>query len=181
MIENKIPKETIDFALHHSINRLDYEYDRFHLKRNQRLAMITIGTIGQLVFKNYLEKNEIQFDFQLQYGKYDDYDFTINKKIVEVKTSGYMNENEWRKLNGIYNSSQLEHALIKKYFCFVQLFINGYDKKNKLFIADKCDTAIIVGWKEISKISDYPAKSLPFGKAHLIPINSLNSMKFLFS
>ena len=78
-------------AYEHAKKRLGFEYDRFHLATEQRVSMITIGTIGQLVFKKYLESNDVDFHFQLQYGKYDDYDFTIQNRIVEVKSSGYNN------------------------------------------------------------------------------------------
>jgi hypothetical protein len=166
-------------AYEHAKNRLGFEYDRFHLATEQRLSMITVGTVGQLVFKKYLEANNIEFDFQLQYGKYDDYDFKINNRIVEVKSSGYKKPDEWRKLNGIYNASQLEQAIAKKYFCSVQIFLNGYDKVNKLFNIAKCDTAIIAGWIEIEAIAKINPKYLPHGRAHLIPLTELKPIKAL--
>jgi hypothetical protein len=166
-------------AYEHARNRLGFEYDRFHLATEQRLSMITIGTIGQLVFKKYLESNTVPFEFQLQYGKYDDYDFKIQDKIVEVKSSGYKNPDEWMKLNGIYNASQLEHAILKNYFCSVQIFLNGYDKVNKLFNIAKCETAIIAGWLEIEEIAKTDPKYLPHGKAHLIPLSQLKDIKTL--
>jgi hypothetical protein len=166
-------------AYEHAKKRLGFEYDRFHLATEQRVSMITIGTIGQLVFKKYLESNNVDFQFQLQYGKYDDYDFTIQNRIVEVKSSGYNNPDEWMKLNGIYNASQLEQALAKEYYCSVQIFLNGYNKVNKLFDIAKCDTAIIAGWLEIVEIAKTDAKNLPYGKAHLIPLSHLKDIKTL--
>ncbi len=168
-----------EIALEHAKNRLGFEYDRFKLATEQRLSMITIGTMGQLIFKNYLESNGIEFDFQLQYGKYDDYDFKIGDRIIEIKSSGYRDADEWLKLNGIYNASQLEQAILKKYFCSVQIFLSGYDKVNKLFNVKKCDRAIIAGWIEIDEIAKIPAKYLPFGKAHLIPLEKLKPIKSL--
>lgn len=166
-------------AYEHAKNRLGFEYDRFHLATEQRLSMIAIGTIGQLVFRNFLEINKIKFEFQLQYGKYDDYDFKIADRIIEVKSSGYKNPDEWMKLNGIYNASQLEQAIAKNYYCSVQIFLNGYDKVNKLFNIAKCDTAIIAGWLEISEIAKTDAKYLPHGRAHLIPLSKLKDIKTL--
>ena len=160
-------------AYEHAKNRLGFEYDRFHLATEQRISMITIGTLGQLVFKKYLESKNVPFEFQLQYGKYDDYDFKIKNEIVEVKSSGFRNPDEWMKLNGIYNASQLEQAIAKKYYCSVQIFLNGYDKVNKLFNIAKSDTAIIAGWLEIEEIAKTDAKYLPHGKAHLIPLEKL--------
>ena len=84
-------------AYEHAKNRLGFEYDRFHLATEQRISMITIGTLGQLVFKKYLESKNVPFEFQLQYGKYDDYDFKIKNEIVEVKSSGFRNPDEWSK------------------------------------------------------------------------------------
>jgi hypothetical protein len=175
IVDSSLGQEAYDHAKH----RLGFEYDRFHLGTEQRVSMITIGTIGQLIFKKYLKSHEISFDFQLQYGKYDDFDFKIANRIVEVKTSGYKNPNEWEKLNGIYNASQLEQAILKQYFCSVQIFINGYDKVNKLFNIQACDTAIIAGWIEIEAIAKTKAKNLPHGKAHLIPLQDLKPISLL--
>ena len=50
-------------AYEHAKNRLGFEYDRFHLATEQRLSMITIGTIGQLVFKKYLESKKYHLNF----------------------------------------------------------------------------------------------------------------------
>ena len=166
-------------AYEHAKKRLGFEYDRFHLATEQRLSMITIGTIGQLVFKQYLEANKIPFEFQLQYGKYDDYDFKIDNKIIEVKSSGFKSPDEWLKLNGIYNVSQLEQAISKEFYCSVQIFLNGYDKVNKLFNIAKCDTAIIAGWLEIDEIAKTDAKYMPLGRAHLIPLNQLKDIRLL--
>ena len=182
MYEQFIVEQSIGVeAFQHAKKRLGFEYDRFHLATEQRLSMITIGTIGQLIFKQFLESKNVNFDFQLQYGKYDDFDFKIDKKIIEVKSSGYKSKEEWKKLNGIYNSSQLEYALLNKYFCSVQIFINGYDKVNKLFNYKKCDTAIIAGWLEIEEIAKIEPRYLPFGKAHLIPLANLKPIQLLLT
>lgn len=168
-------------AYEHAKKRLGFEYDRFHLTTEQRLGMITIGTIGQMVFKEFLESKKITFQFQLQYGQYDDFDFLIENRIIEVKSSGFKSSGEWTKLNGIYNHSQLEQAIRKNYFSSVQIFLNGYDKVNKLFNYKKCDTAIIAGWLEISEIARYETKYLPFGKAHLIPLDHLRPIETLLT
>jgi len=84
-------------------------------------------------------------------------------------------------LNGIYNASQLEQAILKKYFCSVQIFLNGYDKLNKLFNIKKCDTAIIAGWLEIDEIAKTDAKYLPHGRAYLIPLEKLKPIEELLT
>lgn len=167
-------------AYEHAKQRLQYEYDRFHLATEQRIAMIAMGTLGQLVFKKFLESQNVPFRFQLQYGQYDDYDFQIDNKIVEVKSSGYNKTNEWTTLNAIYNASQLEQAIAKQYDCSVQLFLNGYNKTTKVFDVTQCDTAIIAGWLEIDQIAKAPARLLPYGRAHLIPLNRLHAIRTLW-
>lgn len=168
-------------ARSHAEKRIEYEYDRFHLATEQRISMITIGTLGQLVFKRYLEQMDIPFSFQYQYGIYDDFDFQIDQKIVEIKTSGYRKDSEWNRLNLIYNASQLEAALNKNFYCSVQIFVNNYDKVNKLFNYKKCDTAIIAGWASIKAIAEYPPKYLPLGRAHLVPLQDLTPLSKLFT
>lgn len=176
-----VDKSLIEQAISHSKNRLGFEYDRFHLATEQRLSMITLGTVGQLIFKKFLEDKKVDFKFQLQYGKYDDYDFELYDKIVEVKTSGYKLDSEWQKLNGIYNSSQLEQAIARGYFCTVQIFVNGYDKVNKLFNTKRCTQGVIAGWLEIEKLPEFPTRYLPFGKATLIPLDKLKNIETLIS
>ena len=181
VIEIDVSGELTKQAFSHAKSRLKFEYDRFNLKTEQRISMITIGTVGQLIFKQYLENLSIPHEFQLQFGNYDDYDFKIKNRIVEVKSSGFKNGDEWKKLNGIYNASQLENAISKEFFCSVQIFINGYDKINKLFNITKCDTAIIAGWLEIGQIAKIEARYLPHGRAHLIPLDKLKAMDELLN
>ena len=65
------------------------------ITNNHKPNITTPDGVSDAVFKDYLEKSNIKFDFQLQYGKYDDYDFKIADKIVEVKSSGYKNSDDW--------------------------------------------------------------------------------------
>jgi len=88
-MELDIPADLVLEADQHSVDRMSYEYNRFGFKNDQRMSMILIGTIGQLVLKKYLEENKIVFDFEYQAGQYDEMDFSINNEIVEVKISGY--------------------------------------------------------------------------------------------
>lgn len=176
-IEKKLGTE----ALYHAKNGLGFEYKRFNLGVEQRLSMITIEIIGQMVFKDFLEKSSVKFDYQLQYGKFYNYDFKIADRIVDIKSSGYKNSDDWLKLNAVYNVSQLQQAILKKYFCTVQIFLNGYDKVNKLFNVSKCDTAIIAGWLEIDQIASIDTKYFPHGRAHLIPLAKLKPIKTLFN
>ena len=143
--------------------------------------MITMGTVGQLIFRKYLTQNKVDFDFQLQAGEFDDFDFVIKNKIVEIKTSGFAKPNDWQSLNGIYNLSQLKAAKKKNYYCSVQLFVNGYDKMTKMFNVNACDTCIIAGWSLIEQIPSFPLVDLPYGKAHLIPLNELRDITDLIS
>lgn len=164
----------------HAASRMQYEFDRFGLDDNQRLSMIALGTIGQIAFKSFLEQSDVPHEFQLQAGKYDDYDFVIANRIIEVKTSGHSGGDSWKRLNAIYNASQLKNAIKKNYFCSVQIFIDGYDQSSKTFNVDSCETAIIAGWIEIGQIAQTKPSPLPFGPAHLIPLEKLNEIDTLF-
>ena len=45
-----------------------------------------IGNLGEIAFKHYLNKNNIDHDWQNVTGQADDYDFKINNKLWDVKT-----------------------------------------------------------------------------------------------
>lgn len=176
LLEIEIQPHVIDEAVKHASARLGFEFDRFKLDKSLRISMITLGTIGQLVFRDYLMSQGVKFEFQFQAGKYDDFDFKINDRVIEVKTSGYENPSRWKALNGIYNVDQHRNSLRKNFYCFVQIFINGYDKKTKALDLATCNHAVIAGWLKISEIANFPIRHLPFGDAFLIPILSLNEM-----
>ena len=84
-----IDKNLIVSAINHSKDRMNYEYNRFNQNNTFRLNMILIGTLGELVFKKYLEGNNQAYEMEFQAGKFDSFDFIINNKIIEIKTSGY--------------------------------------------------------------------------------------------
>ena len=79
MPEIQVSNTIMSEAIAHSKERLKFEYDRFKLPTAQRKSMILIGTIGQLIFKEYLEMKNITYKFEYQAGKYDDMDFSINE------------------------------------------------------------------------------------------------------
>jgi len=165
----------------HADERLKYEFDRFGLDNKHRLSMIALGTIGQIVFKTFLEMRNIEHQFQMQAGKFDDFDFVIGNKIIEVKTSGHGGGDSWKQLNAIYNSSQLKFAIKKNYFCSVQIFIDGYNKSSRVFNLDSCNSAIIAGWIEIDKISQTKPIPLALGPAHLISLKQLHEIDTLLT
>ena len=104
MIELKVSEDLKKEALIHSAKRMEFEYDRFDLSNQKRESMILIGTIGQLVFKEYLESQKVKFHFEYQSGKYDLMDFKLGGEIVEIKTSGY--EETFKNLNLLYSIDQ---------------------------------------------------------------------------
>ena len=163
----------------HADERLKYDFNRFRLDDNRRLSMIASGTIGQIAFKSSLEQSDIPHEFQMQAGKYDNYDFEITNRIIEVKTSGHSGGGSWKNLNAIYNYSQLKNAIRKNYFCSVQIFVDGYGRSSKTFNVGSCKSGIIAGWIEISKIAQTERISLPFGPAQLIPLEKLNEIDAL--
>ena len=60
----EIDREIITEALGHSKQRMNYEYDRFKLPESSRMNMVLIGTIGQLIFRKFLNKNNIEHSFE---------------------------------------------------------------------------------------------------------------------
>ena len=92
----------------HSLERIEFEFDRFGLPRKNRIQMIELGTLGQLIFKHYLDSEGINYDFEFQAGNYDEKDFQIGERIVEIKTSGYSDEEGYTNLNAIYNYNQMQ-------------------------------------------------------------------------
>ena len=49
--------------------------------------MILIGTIGQLVFKKFLDQESITYDFEFQAGKFDEFDFKVGKDTNSLSLS----------------------------------------------------------------------------------------------
>ena len=78
VVNINIDENLIYTAKDHSKKRMAYEYNRSGYDLDTRLSMVTLGTIGQLGFKKYLNiLGNIDYKFQLQAGNYDDFDFRI--------------------------------------------------------------------------------------------------------
>ena len=163
----------------HSLERIKYEFDRFGLDKEKRIQMIELGTLGQLIFKQYLDQEGLIYDFEFQAGNYDDKDFQVGESIVEIKTSGYSEKDGYSNLNAIYNHNQMQHAERKNISLVVQVFVNGYSKSAKTFNLEKCDRAVIVGFSTIKELKDSKLRYLPFGKAYLKPLKELHSIEDL--
>lgn len=175
MIKISLEESLIKIAVRHSKERMQYEYDRFNLHDDARFDMILIGTIGQLAFKQYLDSRGIEYNFELQAGEFDNFDFEINTEIFEIKTSGY--KKEFNGLNMLYNYEQYKRGITKGYKYCVQIFINGYDRENKKFDYDKCDNATIAGIIEFNKIKEYRCRNMGHAKCYIIPLNALLSVE----
>lgn len=175
-IEIKLTNELKKQAQEHASERLRYEFDRFHLDDDVRTSMILIGTIGQLIFKNYLDEKKIQYDFEFQAGNYDNYDFKINNNIFEIKCSAY--DDKYEFLNLLYSEDQYQRGLLKNYKYCVQIFINGYNRKNRLLDLNKCDKGIIYGAILFDKIAAFKNRNKKyFGDDYKIPLKYLRSLE----
>ena len=163
-------------AKQHAQERISFEYDRFGLDRQKRIKMVEMGTLGQLIFREYLEKEKIEYTFEFQAGEYDQKDFEIFDNIVEIKTSGYSENEGYRDLNAIYNFDQMQQAEAKNIHISVQIFVNGYKKSDKKFDIDNCNSAHIVGFSTIDELRNSDLKHLPFGKAYLKPLKELREI-----
>ena len=170
----KISDEMLIDAQKHSNERIKYEYNRSQYNYEQRISMITIGTLGQLGFKKILDDKKIKYSYQFQAGAYDDYDFTINNKICEIKTSGY-DHSGWERLNLLYSRDQYEAGLAKNFdYCF-QFFVNGYNRKSRLLDLKKSNTLIIAGFIKFTDIEFFKNKNMMFwGDYYKVPIDNLS-------
>ena len=175
----KIDKEILFEANQHSKIRMNYEYDRFKLSSESRLNMIMIGTIGQLIFRKYLMDNKIDFKFEYQAGKFDNYDFKIANKIFEVKTSGF--KKDFKYLNLLYSRDQYISGLEKKFNYCIQIFINGYEKINKKINLDKCNLAYIAGGVLYKEISLYKNTRKFYGDDYKVPLDKLTDIRKLLN
>lgn len=166
-----ISEEIKEKVLEHSQNRMDYEYDRFKLNDEQRKSMIIVGSIGQLLFEEYLQENNCDYEMEFQAGRYDQYDFFVNNKIIDVKTSGF--DNSYTYLNLLYTEEQYNTGLRKGYELIVQIFINGYNKNTRLLDLSLSTTGIIVGFIEFSKIAQFKQEREFLGDDYRVPIKFL--------
>lgn len=64
--------------------------------------------------------------------------------IFEIKTSGY--NRSYSYLNLLYNVNQLQVGIAKGFKYCVQIFINGYNRADRLLITDNCTSGIIAGY-----------------------------------
>lgn len=178
MITQNISQALIKEAIRHSEERIKYEFNRFKLSNEKRKSMIIIGTIGQLIFKSFLKSRNVQFDFEYQAGKYDIMDFSINNEIVEIKTSGY-DYKGYKHLNLFYSEDQLQAGIAKGFKYCVQIFINGYNRADKLLIPDNCNSGTIAGYVPFLDIKNYPSPRKFFGDDYTVPLKKLINIENL--
>ena len=172
-ISKSISQEIIDKAIVYANDTIDYGYNRFGFDRHTRINMIIVGTIGELIFQEYLHELKIEHDMEFQSGDFDDKDFLIKDKIIEIKTSGFTSE--YKHLNLLYSEDQYQRALTKYDYC-VQIFINGMDSKSKLVKVDNCNVAKIVGFVDFPSMKMYKQSKKYHGDDYKIPLNHLRNM-----
>lgn len=171
-----VSKSILEESFLHAQKRIEYEYDRFGLNLEHRISMIALGTVGQLVFREFLLNKAVDFEFEYQAGKFDKFDFKIHGKVIEIKTSGFDDSKGWSHLNAIYNHDQLLVAQKKNVFASVQIFANGYTPSTRFFDGAKCTKAVIAGFAPIAMILGTERQKLPYGDAHLVPLSSLRNV-----
>ena len=180
MITKEIKPGLLNEALRHSKERLQFEFNRFNLSIEKRKSMILIGTIGQLIFKEFLEKRKIKFEFEYQAGNYDNLDFKVNNEIIEIKTSGY-DYKGFKYLNLLYSLDQFEAGKAKGFKYCVQIFINGYSRKEKLLNYNECNLATIAGYINFNSISNYRSQRRFYGDDFKVPLQGLSSINKLIN
>lgn len=177
MIRLKLDDEIKTLAIKHCEERLQYEYNRFGFSDEKRKNMILVGTLGQLIFKKYLDEKNIVYDYQLQAGKYDDFDFEVNDVIYEIKASGYYGN--FSRLNLLYSYDQYVSGLKKGFKYCVQIFINGLDCFTKLLDINNSTEATIVGYIEFDKIAEYGHAKQYYGDDYKVPLSKLKDIENL--
>ena len=177
MLEVHIETEMKARASAHSTERLRYEFDRFALPKDQRLSMILIGTIGQLVFKKFLDQENVLYDYEFQAGKFDEFDFKVGNSVIEVKTSGYCDD--FSKLNLLYSHSQFCRGLAKDYKYCVQIFVDGYERSSRLLNLDKVKTATLAGFVRYSDIANFKQSPKFLGDDYRVPLRNLENIAHL--
>ena len=173
MLFRSITNQIIDAAITHAHERIDYEFDRAGYETDQRISMIAVGTIGQLVFDFFLKSKQFpEYIHQLQAGKYDDFDFVVNNKICEIKTSAY--DDTYKYLNLLYSEDQYKRGIAKEFSYCVQIFINGYNRESKLLQLEKCNQATIIGYIPFSNIEKFKnPEPKSWGDFYKIPLKNL--------
>lgn len=177
MVILDIDDEMKDLAVAHCEERMRYEYNRFGFGDRKRKNMILIGTLGQLIFKKYLDGRHIVYDYQLQAGKYDDFDFEIGGEKYEIKTSGYTAD--FSKLHLLYSRDQYESGLSKEFKYCVQIFVDGFDLKERMLDIEKSTSATIAGYIEFDNIANYRQNKKFYGDDYSVPLSDLKDIEAL--
>ena len=163
-------------AVIYSNKRFKYEYNRFNFSQSKRKEMILIGSIGELMFQQFLEINNVKYDFEFQAGQYDDMDFQIGYDKIEIKTSAFADS--YKHLNLLYSESQFTVAKVKNFKYCVQIFINGLCQKTKKIKYRDINTAKIAGYMSFRDIENY--KQIPqwHGDDYKVPLKHLKDVHF---
>lgn len=178
MVQIEIDEELKNLAIEHSRERMKYEYNRFGFDNRRRENMILVGTLGQLVFKQFLDLNQIPYDYQLQAGEYDDFDFIVGNDIFEIKTSGYYDV--FNKLNLLYSEDQYSAGIHKGFKYCIQIFVDGLDLNSRLLDISKTTHAVIAGYIEFDNIKYYRQQRRYYGDDYKIPVHELKDIIDLF-
>jgi len=85
-VEVPITNEIKDIAMDRAKRTIESAEGLVSKFQTNELQNKTIGFIGELIFKEWLKNNNINFEHEIVYGKADGGDFIVGSKIVEVKT-----------------------------------------------------------------------------------------------
>ena len=163
-------------AVIYSNKRFKYEYNRFNFSQSKRKEMILIGSIGELMFQQFLEINNVKYDFEFQAGQYDDMDFQIGYDKIEIKTSAYADS--YKHLNLLYSESQFTVAKVKNFKYCVQIFVNGSCQKTKKIKYRDINSAHIVGYMSFRDMENYKQTPKWHGDDYKIPLKNLKNIEF---
>ena len=157
-----------------AIERIGTEYDRFKLEDQERLNMLIIGCIGELIFEKILQRINIPYESSYDGGEVDNFDFLIDGKIFDAKTS-YCDGN-YKHLHLLYSKDQYAAGEKKKYNWVIQIFINGRDDDGN-FDLELCNKAWIAGAIAFKKIKKYRVKRKHYAIDYEVPLSKLSQFK----
>ena len=141
MINVSITKQIIDKATNEANKRFEHGFRGPTVNDMYKYDMILISCIGELVFQEFLISKSIPYVFIN--NNFAGRELVVENKLFEIRVSGY--QHDISNLNFIYNVKQYEESRGKNIDYVIQIFINGYDYRNRSFNVSDCANGIIYG------------------------------------
>jgi len=134
----------------------------------------TIGQIGQLAFKKYLQQQQIPFEEDQAIGRSDQYDFKINDKLFDIKTN--VRKKSIQHIKGNFKLLLLKKQLGKHADYYIWILLNQEDiyHINKAYIVGFLNKEQLQKYATVQKIEGIDALWIP--PEDTIPIQELKNV-----